>query len=324
MSKPATSEALRQALSDHLASAFAPAPEQLPLQPSGKQLRTALGRASLWGRCIYMLTRYPPAAAICALLGGEGETATGRGRLTLPEARRIALGIVVRRQRNKVMKATALRSGIEALSPLVQCSRDGSIAEQVASAKGAVIVFAHMGPMFGVTAGLGLLGVQGLVLSTVRSSLRFPAGIESWSTRSSADAVSLFLKRGVESLAKGQSVIMAVDGNRGEPSVEVTMFGRQVMFQRGAGILRALTGAPVIPVSVTWTADYGITFHAWSKLPEPAQRIPRNLMMTGTMDSIAGWLEGYIRERPEDMAVSRLLTLTQAQPRTAPRRSVQS
>ena len=129
---------------------------------------------------------------------------------------------------------------------------------------------------------------------------------------------ALHLKRAVERLQKGGLVATAIDGGHGDVLTEAEFFGHKIQVARGPAVLARMTGAPLIPVTVTWSEGWGMEFRVHEPIARP-QTIPANsgefdLAMT---NSAMRFFDQFIRSSPEQLRldrVARLITMPRAEP----------
>jgi lauroyl/myristoyl acyltransferase len=115
------------------------------------------------------------------------------------------------------------------------------------------------------------------------------------------------LKRAVDHVKDGGIVVATIDGPGGSSTGEVTCLGRRIVLRRGPFVLTRLTRAPLIPVVCAWTPRGQIEVRhgppidpAW----DPA--LAGTGLETAMAARIASWLDGYLRDEPQEIWLSTL------------------
>ena len=131
-----------------------------------------------------------------------------------------------------------------------------------AAGRGAIVLTAHYGVY---ELGSLLLG-RGKPLSVVfvpdtfadverfRARFRSLAEVEAIAIDPEASWSSLPVLR---ALRGGRLVAMQGDRDFGGPGLPATFFGERILFPRGPFLVAMLTGAPIVPTFIRYTADYG-------------------------------------------------------------------
>jgi len=174
-----------------------------------------------------------------------------------------------------------------------------------AAGKGAIILTAHYGIY---ELGSIVLG-RGMPLSVVfvpdkfgdverfRAIFRNLADVEAIAIEPDASWSSLPVLR---ALRAGRLVAMQGDRDFGGPGIPATFFGERVRFPRGPFLVAMLTGAPLVPTFIRYTAEYEFeaSIHAPIEVPSGGAAGNRESHLAAAVQQWATVLESEIRAHP--------------------------
>ena len=160
----------------------------------------------------------------------------------------------------------------DALIPMVRCSGGDLLQRLYAAKQPAILGTWHWGAFFLTTIvpALQSLGISALFIAK-DLKYRLPPNVELCDVTGGLVARVRAIKRAHEHLRAGGMVVIALDGQVGNSTLEVTCLGRRIRLWRGPAILARLTGAPLIPLTQHWEPYGGkarLNVHA--PLPLPA------------------------------------------------------
>jgi lauroyl/myristoyl acyltransferase len=165
-----------------------------------------------------------------------------------------------------------LESRADALVPMVRCCGGTLLQRMYARKQPAILGSWHWGAFFLTTIvpALKSLGISALFIGK-DLKYRLPPDIELCDARGSLVDRVKAVKRAHEHLQAGGMVVIALDGQEGDSTLEVPCLGRRIRMRRGPAMLARLSGAPLIPITQNWEPYGGkvrVTVH--EPLPVPA------------------------------------------------------
>ncbi len=195
---------------------------------------------------------------------------------------------------------------------------NGAAAQRLRERNGpAIVAFWHHGATHMVALGLQSIGVKALILVAREQAPWFrhalAADMEVAVCGHPHQAVTA-LKKALDRLRKGGTVMVAVDGPHGQRNVAVRFFGRSVEFTRGIAVLARLTGAPIVPALATWAGrDWKLDFEVFDALPLPpvASMIPEDWDREVLAVTVR-FFEGVIRTSPGQSRLESLAKIAKA------------
>jgi len=173
----------------------------------------------------------------------------------------------------------------------------------IALGRGVILVTGHVGNWEAGGVVMRALGVPLTVVAMAepdphvnayRRRIRESLGIDTVEVRQSIDTPLLIRRK----LAEGRVVALLADRHVDRDRVPVTFFGRRVDFLGTPVLLAYMTGAPIVPM--TLTRDRHGRFQALPAEPIIVNRdAPRQQEMQRAAQIIANVIEAQVRERPE-------------------------
>jgi lauroyl/myristoyl acyltransferase len=165
-----------------------------------------------------------------------------------------------------------LECRVDALIPLVRCCGGSLLQRMYARRQPAILGSWHWGAFFLTTIVPALKGL-GISALFVGKDLKYrlPPNIEVCEAKGDSVTRVKAVKRAHEHLRAGGMVVIALDGQEGDSTLEVPCLGRRIRLRRGPAILARLSGAPLIPITQHWEPYGGkvrLTVH--DPLPSPA------------------------------------------------------
>ena len=285
--------------------------EDNPLSRGGEDLWPVAG--SVWRQRLrraydastWWLARRHPSAAIRALdIAGRlahriGVNGPSRDELTalydwLPPHEQVQVGraIAALRLKNRAAVAMVAHDGTAHLARLVRWPSEPH-GHELFDANGKVVLACHVGAFLGIRAALHSINGTALVLRDVP--------MQDFASRSAA------LKRAVDHVRAGGTVVATIDGPGGTSTGEVECLGRRIVFRRGPFVLSRLTGAPLVPVVCAWTSDARIAVRIAAPIDRPANRdLAADEFETLMAARTARWLDAYLRAEPQEIWLSTL------------------
>jgi len=223
--------------------------------------------------------------------------------LTPPRASAAAREIAALRVRNRVVLALVLGGHIDRLAAGIRSvSGIEFLHDAVRSRRPALFVEWHIGAVFGITATLHREGLDALVLRNL------PVQTAAERTRALGEAL--------DSLRRGRPVVTLLDAPGGSSTGEVVCLDRRIVFRRGPFMLARVTGAPMYPVTSRWERDgrRTVLFH-------PPLEAPAGVSAAAFEEALAAraaaWLDGYLRDAPEQIWPFTLYNFLAAPPAAA-------
>lgn len=260
--------------------------------------RTGIALAGRIGRLAGAVLgkRYCPSAEEVRAAFGDlpkREVAEIRREMTSLECRSAAFGTVFRRR------------GLAPLLPLVRVD-PGPLFELLQQKTPVVIVSWHMGPGRHLMAALHKLDVDALVAAGRHRAKRGESDRVEVTPLEGKALGAGFLRQGIDKLATGGVVAMALDGRRGSRH-PVPFLGRTVEIGRGAAALVRVTGAELLPLTGRWIGNSGtLETRIHPPLPKPAVdrkeavRFDSELLATA-----AHFFEDVARDSPGNVRLKR-------------------
>lgn len=205
--------------------------------------------------------------------------------------------------------------GIESAASLLSRPHLARLEQRLREPGGQVLLDVHTGPISATSAALLLLGKTALI---VRKSGRTACarGLEVVGLEGDDQHRAQVLRRGVEYLRQGNAVVLAADGWEGAATEPVACCGRLVRFRRGAFVMARLSGAPILPLYFRWGDGGRIEVEAAEPI-RPAGVGDAVRQETEMAAVVAGWLEGQLLARPDDLSLSLLKWLQTSGPPVA-------
>ena len=211
-------------------------------------------------------------------------------------------------------------AGLNSVKSLIRCPDVERFQEIMRCGRPAVFVFNHCGPLYAVGPAFQHIGVP---VAIFQGRLRPPLiteeadqfagqlpGMEYYWINDPSTNRAVLLKRAVERLQRGEFVATAIDAGNGELLTEAEFFGHRVKVARGPAILARLTGAPLIPITMTWGEGWSIDFRIHDPVAKP-ENLPAN---SGEFDealthNAMRFFDNFIRNAPEQLRLDRLARL---------------
>lgn len=188
------------------------------------------------------------------------------------------------RFKNRAAIALLQRRGVEALAQLVD-RPDPRLSALASSPQGGVLLAFHVGAQFGVGATMCRLGRQTL---TVRNM-----PVDDAHDRARA------LKEAVDAARAGALIIASVDGPGGASTLPLPCLGRHIVLRRGPFVLARLAAVPLYPVVARWTPSGRIVAEAGAPLGPGGAPTASHEHLQAL--AAAAWLDGHIRDHPDDL-----------------------
>ena len=123
------------------------------------------------------------------------------------------------------------------------------------------------------------------------------------------------LKRSIEHLQSGGLIAAGVDGAYGDQLVRVSFLGRWPKIGRGAAVMTRLTGAPIVPVTLSWGEPPGPGWRIDFTVYDPIEPGDND---EDTMQRVVDFFDAYTREHLDQYRPPRLLTMLTRAPTDRP------
>lgn len=211
-------------------------------------------------------------------------------------------------------------SGLDLVKNLMVCPDANRLREMQRSRQPAIFVFSHFGPRYAVAPAFQHVGVpvamfQGMLPSPLKKSdvesfaAQLP-GMEYYWINDASTTRAIHLKRAVERLQRGELVATAIDGGHGDVLTEAEFFGHKIQVGRGPAVLARLTGAPLIPITITWSEGWSMEFRVHEPIAPPENVPPGSAEFDLALTRGAvRFFDQYIRKSPEQLRLDRLARL---------------
>jgi len=211
----------------------------------------------------------------------------------------------------------ARRRGLDRMKSLIRCADVERLREMYSERRAAVFVFSHLGPPFSV--GPAFISV-GVPVAVFQGNLRLPltmAGVEEFAAQLPGMEYynvvdpnvnrAIQLKRATERLQRGGMVACAIDEQYGDVLTEAEFFGRRIKVARGPAVLTKLTGAPLIPITITWGEDCSVDFQVHDAISHPENIPPSSQEFDIAMTrKVVRFFDLFARKAPEQIRVDRI------------------
>ena len=233
------------------------------------------------------------------------------GHVPPDRLRAIRRAIYGRSERTKLLFMLLARGELRRWKPCLRVRGFERLRALVAQRTPAVLLSWHTGPYRAVGAALYVDGFDPLVVERRAIAHSAAVPLERVSAEGEPWRATAALKAAVDRLRGGGLVLWAGDGYEGATGGgEVEILGRRVVFRQGLATLVRLSGAPVLPIVASWRGGLiEVTLHPPLELAAggAAGRTPEAIVGTA-----AGWLDGYLREHPEELWPERVRELLAA------------
>jgi len=222
--------------------------------------------------------------------------------------------------KNFCLSQSWVTSGLTAAQNLIQCPDAELLREMHQNRQPAIFVFSHFGPRYAVAPAFQSVGVpvglfQGIVppplqRSDVEQFIAQLPGMEVFWINDPNTVRAIHLKRAIERLQRGEMIAMAIDGGHGDVLVEAPFFGHRIQVGRGPAVLARLTGAPMIPITITWNEGWAIDFRVHPPMTrlEAIPTDPNAFDLALTHRAIR-FFEQFLQQSPEQMRLDRIARL---------------
>ncbi len=267
-----------------------------------------------------LAVRHPRAGlALAGRLGAWASPAFGPRLRPSPETIRALLGDLppralaqLRREatssalRNEAVQAVFDAHGLEPLLPLITVD-PGPLFRLLGEWRPVVVVAWHLGPRRSLMATLRKLEVDALVAGGKARARRAEAGRLQVVSLEDPGLATAFLRRALDTLARGGVVGLAMDGAHGGRH-PVPFLGGTLDLGRGVAALVRRSGAELVPLTARWighSSRFESRLH--DPLPKPAAdpadalRFDEELLAT-----TARWFEAQLRADPANVRMDRL------------------
>ena len=211
-------------------------------------------------------------------------------------------------------------AGLDSVKKLIHCPDAERLKEMHQNRQPAIFVFSHFGPRYAIVPAFQQVGVpvamfQGalsppLTMADVEQFAAQLPGMEIYWISDPNTNRAIHLKKAVERLQRGELVAIAIDGDHGDIRTEAEFFGHRIQVARGAAVLARLTGAPLIPITVTWSEGWSMEFRVHDAIAKP-ENVPPN---SGEFDlalthGAIRFFDTFIRKAPEQLRLNKLAKL---------------
>lgn len=233
-----------------------------------------------------------------------------------PEAVRTAsLRLETNNLRNALVRHALLLGRAPEVLPRIRWADDGDLVGMCREGRAAIGVFCHTGHAVPTGLCLGHIGIRPLVFTG-----RPPEGVTNppgeWivvARRSTQlEQRALALKRALSWLKSGKMVVIAVDGaNNADQPFRVPFLGRMWPFGRGVALLRRLTGAPIVPLVKSWTADNVMEIRSFPPLEFARRTNPDADDADRELTAeVVAWFDARLRAAPWELRVRTVYMLS--------------
>ncbi len=222
--------------------------------------------------------------------------------------------------KNYCLTQAWMASGLNGVRTLVRCPDAEILGEMHRNHQPAIFVFSHFGPRYAIAPAFQSVGIpvglfQGLIppplqRKDVEQFVAQLPGMEVFWINDPKTIRAIHLKRAVERVQRGEMVAMAIDGGHGDVLADAEFFGHRIQVARGPAVLARLTGAPLIPITVTWDEGWSIEFRVHAPIVRP------DVAPTGSgefdlalTDRAVRFFDEFLRKAPEQMRLDRIARL---------------
>jgi lauroyl/myristoyl acyltransferase len=190
------------------------------------------------------------------------------------------------------------RRGFSSLQPLIDRVGAERLLERQRRREPTILLSWHLGASwYPIVSGVLALGLHPVWVVQKHARLPLPEDCVVWDVRGNAAAKAVVLRRALRHLREGGMVAISGDGILGESGFETPFLSRSVSLRRGPAVLAARSGAPIIPITATWSRRRRIVVRVHDPLrPSTCDSAEQSMQM-----AIAGFYEAHLRQRPEDL-----------------------
>lgn len=222
--------------------------------------------------------------------------------------------------RNHCLTNLWIFGGLNAVRDMIQCPDEARLCEIHRNRQPVIFVFNHIGPPYAVGPAFQKVGIP---VAIFQGQLRPPLtqeivsvfgnqlpGMEYFWVADGSTSRAAYLKRAVDRLKRGELVATAVDAMHGDQLIEVEFCGYKTNVARGPAALARMTGATVIPITLTWGQNWSIEFRLHSPIvvPDSISRSSIEFEVVLTR-MVVRQFDAMIRQSPEQLRLDRLARL---------------
>lgn len=214
----------------------------------------------------------------------------------------------INRRRGRLAAYCTNRQGLASAAPLVDWRGEDRLLELYRQGRGLILVTWHAGPLFGLWAGLTKLPVRVFKIQD------WPArhGPPGWTIHVRSQkpgAGTPILAESRRRLRRGECVGLAFESFMHSTAIrKLECLGREMPFDRGMGVLAAMTDAPVVPISARW-APKGMRIIVEAEEPlqiPPATGRPAEEIEDAYVAEAVRRMERYLLAYPDEISRKRV------------------
>ena len=214
--------------------------------------------------------------------------------LSAHQVQRIAQSYLWRRYR---------RIGKQRVSRLVECRISPGFDRSVVQGNPRILLTWHAGNIPALFSALGKLGLDPMLIKLEVAWAPLTRDLNVRLLSKSLAVNGIHLKSALDQLRRGGTVMVFLDGIRGDSTAPVQFFGRTVNVRRGTAVLSRLSGATLFPCIARWSPSDGrYIFVIDDGIRCPATPDSSALDQdTEILQKAVSWFESYLQRHPEDL-----------------------